>query len=349
MHFSSRTIWALAAAITLAFHCLSAQETTADPELSSLLLAYKTKVKEDVQTPLSKAQTELDQSYTQALDRAQQDATLKGKLEEAEALRTEKAAVAAKTGSDLPALPPNVRELTALRKKYLDAVQALRTSMQRKLEPLQKELVRQLEALAVRMVRAGKGDTALEARQLAKDYAEQPGGLEGDWQDQTKKVAPKPKNLPIVLKKGDSISTLASFKPPVEIEVVAKIEKLDLRLGYAADQLIFNWERRPDELRIDGGPADKIYTPMMGEFPQKKFAVIRWSVEKDRQTIWVDGKLRFEHKGDYSEIDRPISILAYGSEVTVQSIRTRQPASPLASSSAVQPPNGPKEELKGPP
>lgn len=328
MHFHFRKLWGYAFAIALATCCLSAQETATDPELSDLLLAYQAKVKEVVKTPLSKAQAELAQNYTQTLDRAQQDATLKGKLEEAEALRTEKAAVAANTGGDLPALPPNLREVAALRKKYLEAVQALRTSMQKKLEPLQKELVRQLEALAVRMVRAGKGDTALEARQLAKDYAEQPAVLDGEWQDQTKKVTPKPINLPIVLKKGDSVSTVASFKPPVEIEVVAKIEKLDLRLGYAADQLIFNWERRPDELRIDGGPADKIYTPMMGEFPQKKFAVIRWSVEKDRQTIFVDGKLRFEHKGDYSEIDRPISILAYGSEVTVQSLKTRQPATP---------------------
>lgn len=323
-----RKIWLVAASLTLNAFILNAQELPTDPELSALLLAFKTRVANDVQSPLSKAQEELDQSYAQALDRAQQDATLKGKLEEAEALRTEKAAVTAKTGGELPALPPKLRELAVLRKKYLDAVQALRTSMQRKLEPLQKELVRQLEALAVKMVRAGKADAALEARQLAKNYAEQPGMLDGDWQDQTKKVTPKPKNLPIVLKKGDSISTVASFKPPVEIEVVAKIEKLDLRIGYAADQLIFNWERRPDELRIDGGPADKIYTPMMGEFPQRKFAVIRWCVEKDRQTIWVDGKQRFEHKGDYSEIDRPISILAYGSEVTVQSIKTRQTATP---------------------
>lgn len=328
MYLRSRKLWVVAAAIALATGCLSAQETATDPELSDLLLVYQAKVKEVVKTPLSKAQAELAQNYTQALDRAQQDATLKGKLEEAEALRTEKAAVAANTGGDLPALPPNLRELTALRKKYLDAVQTLRTSMQHKFEPLQKELVRQLEALAVRMVRAGKADAALEARQLAKNYAEQPEGLDGDWQDQTRKVVPKPKNLPIVLKKGESISTLASFKPPVEIEVVAKIEKLDLRLGYAADQLIFNWERRPDELRIDGGPADRIYTPMMGEFPQRKFAVIRWRVDKDRQTIWVDGKQRFEHQGDYSEIDRPVSILAYGSEATVQSLKTRQPATP---------------------
>ncbi|MDI1311253.1 hypothetical protein, partial [Prosthecobacter sp.] len=225
-----RNFCVFTAALTLTACTLRAQETSPDPELASLLLAYKTKVSSEVQTPLLKAQEELDQSYTQALDRAQQSATLKGKLDEAEALRTEKAALAANTGGDLPQLPPKLRELAALRKKYLDAVQALRTSMQRKIEPLQKEMVRQLEALAVKMVRSGKADAALEARQLAKNYAEQPAVLDGDWQDQ--KVTPKPKNMPVVLKKGDSISTVMSFKPPVEIEVVAKLEKLDLRLGY---------------------------------------------------------------------------------------------------------------------
>lgn len=325
---SLQKICALAVALSLNAYSLNAQEASPDPDLTALLLAYKTKVANDVQTPLKKAQEELDQSYTQALDRAQQDATLKGKLEEAEAVRTEKASVAANTKGDLPQLPPKLQELAALRKKYLTAVQALRTNMQRKLEPLQKEMARQLEALSIRMVRAGKADAALEARQLAQNYATQPAVLEGDWQDQTQKLTPKPKNMPIVLKKGESISTVTSFKPPIEIEIVAKIEKLDLRIGYAADQLIFNWERRPDELRIDGGPADKIYTPMMGEFPQKKFAVIRWCVDKDQQTVFVDGKQRFEHKGDYSSLDRPISILAYGSEVTVQSIKIRQPSSP---------------------
>ena len=328
MNFRFRKIWSIAAAITLIAFCLNGQTASSDPDLETLMSAYKTKVANDVKTPLAKAQEDLEKSYTQALDRAQQDATLKGKLEEAEALRAEKEAVAANTGEDLPLLPPNLRELAALRKKYLDAVQVLRTATQKKLEPLNKEMVRQLEALAIKMVSSGKADAALEARQLAKNLTEQPGVLEGDWQEQIQRIMPKPKNTPVVIKKGDSISTITSFKPPVEIEVVAKVDKLDLRLGYAADQVIFNWERRPDELRIDGGPADKIYTPMMGEFPRKKYAVIRWNVTKDKQTLSVDGKQRFEHQGDYSAIDRPISILAYGSEVTVQSIKTRQPAPP---------------------
>lgn len=328
MRTSIYPLWLLAAAFALNIHVMNAQTTYADAEVEALMSAFKNKVAQDVEAPWRSAQEDLGKNYIQALDRAQQDATLKGKLEYAAALRSEKEALAASTGGELPVLPPGSRELAVLRKKYLDAYQALRASTQKKIEPLQKELVRQLDALAIKLVRAGKGDAALEARQLAKEQAAQPYVFEGEWEDQTQKVTPKPKNLPIVLKKRDSISTVASFKPPVEIEVVAKVEGLDLRLGFAADQLIFNWERRSDELRIDGGPADKSYIPAMGELPQKKFAVIRWYVGKDMQTISVDGKLRFSHKGDYSAIDRPVSIMAFGSEAAVQSIKTRRPGTP---------------------
>lgn len=318
----------IAAVLALTSGSLIAQAAPSEPELSALLLAYKTKVSTDVEAPFAKAREDLSQNYIKALDRAQQETTLRGRLEEAMALKAEKEAVAANPAKDLPTLDPGLRELPSLRRKYLDAVQALRTGMQRNLEPLRKELARQLDALTVKLARSGKADAALEAKQLAKSYAEQPGTLEGDWEDHTQKVTPKPKNAPIVLKRREIISTEASFSPPVEIEMVVKIEDLDLRLGYAADQLIFNWERRPDELRIDGGPASQIYTPMQGEIPKRKFVVIRWHVAKDRQIISVDGKQRFEHKGDYSTINRPISIQAFGSEVTVQSIKTRRPAAP---------------------
>ncbi|MCB1275970.1 hypothetical protein [Prosthecobacter sp.] len=318
----------IAAVLALTFGSLSAQTTPSDPELKTLLFAYKARVSKDVETPLSKTQDELNQNYIKALDRLQQETTIKGKLGEASAIKAEKEAVAASGHQDLPILPTGLRELPPLRRKYLEAMQTLRTGMQRKLEPLQRELVRQLDALAIKMAHAGKSDAALEARQLARAYSENTGALEGDWEDHTQKVTPKPRGSPIVIKRRDILTTEASFKPPVEIELVAKIEDLDLRLGYAADQLIFNWERKPDELRIDGGPASKIYTPMQGEIPKDKFVVIRWTITKEKQTISVDGKQRFEHEGDYSGIDRPFSVQAFGSDATVQSIKVRRPPSP---------------------
>ncbi len=328
MSSTFRKIWVVVALLTLNIPNLSAQTASTDPELMSLLLAFKAKIATEVGEPFAKAKEELNQNYVQALGRAQQNATVKGKLEEAEALRAEKEAMTANNVGGLPTLAPNLRELATLRKKYLDAMQTLRGAMQKKQEPLERELARQLELLALKMNRAGKADAALEARRLAKNYLEHPGIIQDDWQDLTDKVTPKPTTTPILLRKRDTLSTLSSFKPPIEIEVVAKLESLDLRLGYAAKEVIFNWERKPDELRIDGGPADRIYTPRMGEFPQNKFATILWVVLKDKQILFVDGKQRFEHRGDYAEINRPITIQAYGSEVTVQSIKIRRPVSP---------------------
>ena len=56
---------------------------------------------------------------------------------------------------------------------------------------------------------------------------------------------------PIQIVKKEVITTQAKFKPPVEILVEAKTDSTDLRIGYAADQIIFNWERGKDQFRID--------------------------------------------------------------------------------------------------
>jgi hypothetical protein len=131
---------------------------------------------------------------------------------------------------------------------------------------------------------------------------------------------------PVSLHKVGTISTKASFKPPIEILVEAKIESTNLRLGYAADQLIFNWERDISQLRVDGGPANGKHKFGMGRIPTKQYVVVRWVVTPTKQSVFVDGQLRFEHIGDYSRLDRPLTI--FGSGVTVKSIKTRQlPAS----------------------
>ncbi len=322
------TIYAITIALAGGLGGLVAQPASSPPELEVLLLDYKSKVSQLVETHLSKAREELSQGYIKALERMQQDATLRGMLEEAMAIKAEKEAVEANHEQSLPVLPRGLRELPAMRRKYLDAQQSLRMSLQRRLEPLQRELVRQMDVLAVRLAREGRSDAALEVRQLAKTCSEKNAFIGGTWEDHTRRVTPRPDDLPIHLSKGASVSTEARLKPPVEIELVVKVEGLDLRLGYAADQVIFNWQSKPDELRVDGGPADKTYTPKQGELPKGKFVVILWYVGKDRQTIKVDGSLRFDHRGDYSDIDRPLSIVAFGSEAKVQSIKTRRPLLP---------------------
>jgi hypothetical protein len=50
----------------------------------------------------------------------------------------------------------------------------------------------------------------------------------------------KHKGMPVRLR-GDEIAVTAEkFRPPVEIVIVAKTDSTNLRLAYAADQVIFN-------------------------------------------------------------------------------------------------------------
>lgn len=128
----------------------------------------------------------------------------------------------------------------------------------------------------------------------------------------------------IVLNGNDRLSTPGSFRPPVDITIVAKTESANLRMAYAADQIIFNWETNPGELRVDGGPAGGVHKSDAGEIPKDKYVLIKWVVTAKKQSIYVDKELRYEHEGDYSQIDSPVSVFAAGSKVTVKSITVRQ-------------------------
>ena len=129
---------------------------------------------------------------------------------------------------------------------------------------------------------------------------------------------------PMKLKKGDAATTKATFKPPVEIVIEAKTDSTNLRMSYAADQVIFNWEGMRGQLRVDGGPANGKHKSGAGQIPPNKYVTIRWIVTPTKQSISVDDQLRFEHSGDYSHIENPVSVFGAGSEVTVKSIKVKQ-------------------------
>lgn len=129
----------------------------------------------------------------------------------------------------------------------------------------------------------------------------------------------------IVLHDGDRLVTPMTFKPPVEINITAKTDLTNLRISYAADQVIFNWEMDPTQLRVDGGPANGKHNPGAGLIPADKFVTIKWIVTGHQQSIYVDGHLRFMDVADYSDIDKPVSIFpALHSTVTVKSLTVKR-------------------------
>jgi hypothetical protein len=135
------------------------------------------------------------------------------------------------------------------------------------------------------------------------------------------KLVTTKRGIPILLKGSESAVTKDSFRPPVEITIEAKTDSTDLRIGYAADQVIFNWRNVPHQLRVDGGPGNGQHKIGAGIIPRNKYVIIRWVVTPKSQTIYVDGEKRFEHAGDYSAIDKPVSVFSDASKVSIKSVK----------------------------
>lgn len=127
-----------------------------------------------------------------------------------------------------------------------------------------------------------------------------------------------------ILKGDEHFNTPQAYRPPVEITVVAKTDSTNLRLAYAADQIIFNWEMNRWQLRVDGGPANGLHKDGAGHIPAGKYVTIKWVVTTTHQAIYVNGQLRYRHDGDYSQINRPVSVFpANGSTVTIKSVTVK--------------------------
>ncbi len=114
------------------------------------------------------------------------------------------------------------------------------------------------------------------------------------------------------------------FEPPIAIEYRVKTDSTNVRLGFGADQIIFNWEMNLDELRVDGGPAANRHVPGQGRVPQNEFVTIRQVVKDDRMEIQVDGKRRAEWRGRFEDVKQTIRVFANDSTLTIASIHVKR-------------------------
>ena len=125
----------------------------------------------------------------------------------------------------------------------------------------------------------------------------------------------------IVLHEGDRISTDTAYVAPVKFKIVAMTDSTDIRIGYAADQIIFSWHDDPDQLRIDGGPADGRYMKGVGRVPTKRWVEIELLVLPGSLRVAVDGKERYQTEADFSHVNEPLSIFqGAGSVIKVKSV-----------------------------
>jgi prepilin-type processing-associated H-X9-DG protein len=120
---------------------------------------------------------------------------------------------------------------------------------------------------------------------------------------------------------GQSVRTVKTFQPPVTFQIVLITNEHDTRVGYAADQIIFNWEMDHNQLRVDGGPASGKYKPGVGELPQNQWVGIELTVKRDAMIIDIAGKEIYNVDGDFSSIDQAFSIEAHNGPLKLKSVK----------------------------
>lgn len=134
-------------------------------------------------------------------------------------------------------------------------------------------------------------------------------------------------NGAVVLHEGERIHTVDAFTPPVAFRIVTMTDSANIRIKYAADEIIFNWEGNMDELRVGGGPASGRHKGGgAGRVPVNTWVQIDLVVLPDAMIISVDGKERYRTSADFSQVDMPFWIFPAGSTIKVKSIVATKPA-----------------------
>jgi hypothetical protein len=140
------------------------------------------------------------------------------------------------------------------------------------------------------------------------------------------------KDQPTDLTSGEVLTTPGKFAPPVTFQIVAMTDLADTRIRYAFNQIIFNWEMRHDELRVDGGPGGRTHNgrffggglhpkPGVGQLPSNEWVAIEFTVTRTEAILYVNGKEIDRLPGDYSQINQPFAIEAHNGPVDIKSIK----------------------------
>jgi serine/threonine protein kinase len=292
-------------------------ESAGAKRLRELDASFRAALERDVLAVHRTALDGLNTKYLAALDRALSAETAAARLPEALALREEQQLI--KSHSPLPAEDaPNLpAPLKTLRSTYRTSLRPIETALNNGITTLFQKYEEVLKAQQAEWTQAAKLDEARLADERIASLSRQHDALHSE----AKELLPAGKEM--VLQKNDRFISAEKFTPPVEFTLVVKTHKDDLRLAYAAKQVIFNWEKSQDELRIDNDPGGARHVPGMGRIPEDTFVTIQWRIMPHMQSISVDGKRRLLHFGDYSKVDNPLEIFPLNHAVTIKSAKVK--------------------------
>ncbi len=130
----------------------------------------------------------------------------------------------------------------------------------------------------------------------------------------------------IVIHEPGSMVSQETFTPPVTFRITVQTDSKDIRIKYACEQIIFNWNGNPDELRLDGGPADGRHKAGAGRVPVNKWVTIELEVLPGSLSLSVDGEPRYRTEADFSKVLMPFTIWpSERSTMRLKSILVREP------------------------
>lgn len=115
--------------------------------------------------------------------------------------------------------------------------------------------------------------------------------------------------------------TPRKFRPPFTVRTVARTDSTNLRLYWHVGEIIFNWECSVRKLKVhDPGNGRWLDADGEGFLEVNCWHDIAWEILPGSMRVTVNGRLRFEHDGDWGEIEAPVAIgPCFGSKVTVRS------------------------------
>ncbi len=125
---------------------------------------------------------------------------------------------------------------------------------------------------------------------------------------------------------GVEVSTKRAYRGGVEVTVVARTEKDNLRLcaGRGA-AVVFNYDQqpgglrlhRPDNLSVDWGTLAST-KPL--KLKPNQWYTIRWRLTTVGMKLWVDGDLVFEEDHPYDlSAKEPVAVESFDSAIDVKS------------------------------
>jgi hypothetical protein len=195
------------------------------------------------------------------------------------------------------------------------------------MDPINKKYMAQLDELKKKL--GGKGDLEgaqrvqkeIEAVVLMdkKDSANLLYSMEWDG-----KIGMEKTEAGLILKSSggdfEKLKTNETFKPPFTVKIKVQTDSTNIRLYYNKGRIIFNWECRQDELRVEDILTSQFLAVAGKGFlkPNKMHDIII-EVQKDSIILKADGKECYKGKGDYKDIEAPVGIgPCLGSKITVK-------------------------------